>query len=90
MTRMRFLRTTIILCILLPLFLISCREVSPSELSDSERRHADSLYLVQRDSMDVILDSICVANYDSVFRTKYDSILEKRIENIRKLLPDER
>lgn len=77
---------------LLPLFLIllSCGEKDMVELSVSEKKLADSLYSVQLESLDKMLDSICVAQYDSIYRVKYDSILDKRLKNLQKLLPDEK
>ncbi len=70
-------------------FITACEDNSVVELSRSERKKADSLYNLQRDSLDKYLDSICSARYDSIYESMYDSILEKRLRNIRKLYPDE-
>lgn len=71
-------------------FFSSCGEKSGMELSLNERAEADSLYVLQLDSIDAVLDSICIAQYDSLYQKSYNQLLEKRIKAIRKLYADEK
>lgn len=62
----------------------SCTEPPPPTLNAKDRDLVDSLY---RDSINImrpILDSLCDLNFDAAVNAKVDSIMQKRLEEIRK------
>ena len=73
------------LCLCFSLLLMhSCTEPPPPTLNAKDRDLVDSLY---RDSINImrpILDSLCDLNFDAAVNAKVDSIMQKRLEEIRK------
>jgi len=63
---------------------MSCLE-EPPMLNNQDKKLIDSLYNVERKAMTLELDSICDVEFDSRVQSAVDSIMEKRLEEIRRL-----
>ena len=65
--------------------LASCTDPHAGQLTEAEKALVDSLYKKDIDSIRMYYDSLCTAQYDSLFNAARDSILEERIQEIENL-----
>jgi len=66
------------------LFLANCTEPPPPTLMSADRKIIDSIY---RDSINVLkieIDSLCELDFDKKVAETVDSIMQQRLEEIRK------
>lgn len=68
----------------------SCSNGEPKDFSRAERVLIDSLYKKEVGMLRDSLDSICVASYEELLDYYVDSIKEKRMEEIKALLDEEK
>lgn len=65
-------------------WLISCTEPPPPTLSSADRKIADSIYRDSINYLKPLIDSLCELNFDQQVQATVDSIMEERLEEIRK------
>jgi 4-hydroxy-3-methylbut-2-enyl diphosphate reductase IspH len=73
-----------ILLVFLALMQLSCFSDQPT-LNSQDRKVVDSLYNAERKIQLKLLDSICTATFDKRVASAVDSIMMKRLEEIRRL-----
>lgn len=62
-----------------------CTDPYAGQLTDAEKALVDSLYNRDIDSIRLHYDSLCAAQYESMFQTAVDSIMKVRISEIETL-----
>ena len=67
------------------LLITGCSDPHGGQLTEAENSLVDTLYNKDIDSIRLYYDSLCTAQYDSVFQTLIDSILKERIREIENL-----
>ena len=64
---------------------IACSDPYAGQLTEAEKALVDSLYNKDIDSIRIYYDSLCAAQYDSLFKVAVDSILSERVREIEDL-----
>jgi len=75
-----------IFIILFLVSLTSCGEYELLEQQKKCKKTADSLYRVNRDSLTIAFDSLCVLNQERYYKRALDSLTKTRIEDIQNLI----
>jgi hypothetical protein len=73
-----------ILLVFLALIQLSCFSEQPT-LNNQDKKVVDSLYNAERKIQLKLLDSVCTATFDQRVVSAVDSIMMKRLEEIRRL-----
>lgn len=68
------------------LLFAACGEYENLEIEKDARRVSDSLFRAHRDSLTKSMDSLCLAQKDSLFNYYFDSLKIVEAEKIRELL----
>ena len=74
------------LLLLISLILFSCGDYAALEAIDKNKRIADSLYYVQKDTIKKSYDELCDSIYGLEFDRALDSIKILRLEGIKDLI----
>lgn len=68
--------------ILMALMLTSCGDYAALEQSKKNKKYADSLITVHKDSLKKLLNGYCDSIYEEAYDNALDSIREKELEKI--------
>lgn len=72
------------LIFVLPILLTNCTEPPPPTLMSADRKIVDSLYRDSINTLKIEIDSLCELNFDNNVALTVDSIMQERLEEIRK------
>ncbi|TAK33266.1 MAG: hypothetical protein EPO28_17280 [Saprospiraceae bacterium] len=78
--------TAILLFLAFLLFAAACTEDPPPTLSYQDRGLVDSLYRLQVDTLNPVMDSLCKARFDSAVHHNVDSMMAVRLSEIEEYL----
>ncbi|MFQ5448346.1 MAG: hypothetical protein ACE5FF_15585 [Saprospiraceae bacterium] len=78
--------TTILFSLPFLLLATACTQDPPPTLTYKDRELADSLYRLQVDTLNPVMDSLCKARFDSAVQHNVDSMMAERLSEIEKYL----
>jgi hypothetical protein len=79
-------KTAFLLSAFFFLLATACTEDPPPTLTYKDRELADSLYRLQVDTLNPVMDSLCKARFDSAVQHNVDSMMAERLSEIEKYL----